>query len=436
MFQKIEHFGLSSKLFNSKYNSLIALKLSDIRLEGDIVAAVECLKKVIKKRKEQLSSSSEVGLAPTLLSSFVTQKLVLIVKGITLPFLSYLSSKLSSNFQVSLHNTSLMQLGLSSDSTKLNDCLLHSTIQLIQIAFSTKYNGQLLFQVDGFSVKVFKSSLYDNDKTCLAQMSFPFLFNYLIEEKSIDMSIQDLEIIIYDILQLLSLLPNQRRQLDVESLSKYKVLEQFLLLFPKLLQKHLLCDIAFRLNSGSIKLVREFGKKELTLGVKPIELRLRKLDSTRLDTRLLIENFRIQDSESIIDFALNKCSASGKIEMISEKLLFSLVLEITSSSLIINNSMINSWFQYFLSLVKNVKTKQQQKICDDALANGYAMIDEISVHDIIARHITKFSVQVDINDTSLTMKHCEESNKMVTYGLKHLHTLCVHNLDVHFKETR
>src|SRR5699024_11196067 len=118
----------------------------------------------------------------------------------------------------------------------------------------------------------------------------------------------------------------------------------------------------------------------------------------------------IQDSESIIDFALNKCSASGKIEMISEKLLFLLALDITSSSLIINNSMISSWFQYFLNLVKNIKTKHD----DEAFSTNVHDVDGISFHEIIAPHVTKFSVQLDINDTSLTMKHCEENvNKMV-----------------------
>ena len=495
MLQKIEHFGLSSKWFNSKYNSLIALKLSDIRLEGDIVAAVKCLQKVVKKRRRQLNSGPNGsegddgdhrngGLAPTsLLSAFLTRKLVSLVRGLVLPLFAILSSKLSSNFQVSLHNTSLMQLGLSSDSaTRLNDCLLHSTIQLIQIAFSTKYNGQLLFQVDGFSVKVFKSSSSSStttashhhhqheaehsttttagDKTCLAQMSFPFHFNYLIEEKSIDMVIQDLEIIIYDLLQLLSLLPSggrhqkqrpQKNMAESSATEKYKVLEQFLLLFPSLLQRQLLCDISFRLNCLSIKLVREFGKKELTLGVQPIELRLRKLDSSRLDTRLLIENFRIQDSEAIIDFALAKCAASGKIELnsVSERLQFLLALEITSSSLSINNAMIHSWFTYFLHLVKNVKRsskhqKQEQGISDDLITTATSSdgLDQpASLHQIIARHITKLSVQLDINDTSLTMKHLEGEGeamnvKMVTYGLKHLHTLCVHNLDEYFKETR
>ncbi len=494
LFQKIEHFGLSSKWFNSKYNSLIALKLSDIRLEGDIVAAVKCLQKVVKKRRRQLNSGPNGpgegedggdnggGLAPTsLLSAFLTRKLVSLVRGLVLPLFAILSSKLSSNFQVSLHNTSLMQLGLSSDSaTRLNDCLLHSTIQLIQIAFSTKYNGQLLFQVDGFSVKVFKSSSSSSstttashhhqheaehptagDKTCLAQMSFPFHFNYLIEEKSIDMVIQDLEIIIYDLLQLLSLLPSgggrHQKQRPLKNMAessateKYKVLEQFLLLFPSLLQRQLLCDISFRLSCLSIKLVREFGKKELTLGVQPIELRLRKLDSSRLDTRLLIENFRIQDSEAIIDFALAKCAASGKIELnsVSERLQFLLALEITSSSLSINNAMIHSWFTYFLHLVKNVKRsskhqKQEQGISDDLITTATSSdgLDQpVSLHQIIARHITKLSVQLDINDTSLTMKHLEGEGeamnvKMVTYGLKHLHTLCVHNLDEYFKETR
>lgn len=415
--------SLSSKLLNSKYNSLIVLKLSDIRLEGDLVTAFECLTKIVKNNEKPQSGPEDISFFR---GKFT--KIIYIFKKVVFPFTNYLSS----NFQISLHNTSLMQLGLPASNSICNDCLLHSTIQLIQIGFTTKLNGQLTFQVDGFSIKVLKSNnlIENNGKTCLAQMSFPFLFNYLFKEKSIDISILDLEIIVYDILQLLNiLLPNQRRQIKVDKISKYKFLEQSFLLFPKILSKPIIRDVSFRLNSGSIKLVREYGKKELTFCVKPIELRLSKLDLTRLDASLSIENFKIQDSESIIDFSLNKCATLGKIEYLSDKFYLQLGLEITTSSFIINNSMINSWFQYFVNLFKNVKTNQQttDEVCQSK--------DELSFHGFISKYINKFVFSIDINDISLTMKQIEE-NSMITYGLKHLKTGCVHNLDAYFKETR
>src|SRR5699024_3731532 len=187
-----------------KYNSLIALKFSDIRLEGDIAAAYNCLTNIIKNHEKLKPSPEDSSLFQRILSFIMIRKAISIAKRMVFPLFNYLSS----NFQISLHNTSLMQMDA-------NDCLLHSTIQLIQIGFSTKFNGQLIFQVDCFSIKVLKSNNTSDDdgsRACLAQMSFPFLFNYLIENKSIDISILDLEIIIYDILQLLNILiPSQRR---------------------------------------------------------------------------------------------------------------------------------------------------------------------------------------------------------------------------------
>ncbi|KAI2804677.1 hypothetical protein BLOT_003665, partial [Blomia tropicalis] len=421
---KIEHFSLSSKLFNSKYNSLIVLKFSDIRLEGDIAAAIKCFMK-IRQNKDSIRTYSSDGLATLPSFQFIIQRTISVVKRIVSPLANYFCS----NFQISLHNTSLMQLGLPTDKSIFNECLLHSTIQLIQIGFTNKTRQQLTFQVDGFSIKVLKSNNQpgNDGKSCLAQMSFPILINYLFENKFIDMSILDFEIILYDILQLLNiLLPIRSKRIDVEKFSKYKFLERILLLFPQILQKRWIREISFRLNTGSIKLVREFGKKELTFGVAPIDLRLNKLDSTRLEAYICIENFKIQDSESIIDFSLCKCLSRGKIEQLSDKLYFQQCLEINSTSCIINSSMINSWFQYFIILFKNVKTKQVNA-SNELMAN-------VTFHEFISIYVTKFIFSVDINDISLTMKQLEE-NSMVTYGLKHLKTGCVHNLDQFFKET-
>lgn len=418
-FQKIEHFGFSSKLFNSKYNSLIVFKFSDIRLEGDIVAALKCLTR-FKINVEDKSIFHKI------ISSFLFSKFILLLKRALYPIANFFTS----NLQVSLHNTSLMQLGLPNRDSTFNDCLIHSTIQLIQFEFATKSKRQINFQVDGFSIKILKSNnnIVEGDgKSCLAQMSFPFRFQYVITDKSAEISISTIEVIIYDILVLINMFHLNTNQIEEsDEVSNYKTFEHRLdFLQRKIFHEDVIKNISFKLNSGSIKLVREFGKKELTLFVKPIELVLNKSDCNILEARISISNFAIQDSESIINFSLNKCITICKMEEERlDKIYLQLFLEISSYSFIINYSLVHSWFQYFVNLFHNIQSRNRIR----SLENNPSFFKSASTL------ISKLVFVMSVNDLSVSLN--KSKNLMITYGLKHLKINCIRNFDPCFNEKR
>ncbi|OTF78881.1 hypothetical protein BLA29_003885, partial [Euroglyphus maynei] len=280
----IEHIGLSSKLFNSKYNSLFVLKFSDIRLEGDIAAAFLKLRYATLAIDSDPTHSNNITIRQNeetilqqLLRTIFINKLSILAKKTF-----YLCSNyVSSNFQVSLHNISLMQLGVPSRDYRINDCLLHSTIQLIQFGFAKSQN-QITFQVDGFAIKVLKSqtsivsTTNENNeggkKSCLFQCSFPFRFVYSPGDQSAEMLISSCEIIVYDLMKLAKMAPKRMNRIEMGSLSKAKILEKLMLTFHSILKGSLFKSASFKLNSATVKLVRESGKKELTFSVEPIEL--------------------------------------------------------------------------------------------------------------------------------------------------------------------
>lgn len=434
----IEHLGLSSKLFNSKYNSLFVLKFSDIRLEGDIAAALLKLRSATLANNSDQAQSNDVTprnneetIVHQFLRTFFINKLSILAKKTF-----YLCSNyVSSNFQISLHNISLMQLGVPSRDYRINDCLLHSTIQLIQFGFAKSQN-LITFQVDGFAIKVLKSQTSivsttdENDggskKSCLFQCSFPFRFVYSPGDQSAEMLISSCEIIVYDLLKLAKMAPKRMNRIEMGSLSKAKILEKLMITFHTILKGSLFKNASFKLNSATVKLVRESGKKDLTFSVEPIELSVNKLDDYRLEFNLSIANCIVQDSESIVDFSLNKCKTVCTIERdkLTDKLYIQLFLEIHNCSFIINiDYLINYWFQHYF--VQSSQNDQNGKI--------NSPVEELSHEEVAAKYINKFLFLMVIHDISLSLKHSENFG-MVTYGLKHLKITCVRNVNL-FRET-
>ncbi|XP_075677940.1 bridge-like lipid transfer protein family member hobbit [Dermatophagoides pteronyssinus] len=434
----IEHLGLSSKLFNSKYNSLFVLKFSDIRLEGDIAAALLKLRSATLANNSDQAQSNDVTprnneetIVHQFLRTFFINKLSILAKKTF-----YLCSNyVSSNFQISLHNISLMQLGVPSRDYRINDCLLHSTIQLIQFGFAKSQN-LITFQVDGFAIKVLKSQTSivsttdENDggskKSCLFQCSFPFRFVYSPGDQSAEMLISSCEIIVYDLLKLAKMAPKRMNRIEMGSLSKAKILEKLMITFHTILKGSLFKNASFKLNSATVKLVRESGKKDLTFSVEPIELSVNKLDDYRLEFNLSIANCIVQDSESIVDFSLNKCKTVCTIERdkLTDKLYIQLFLEIHNCSFIINiDYLINYWFQHYF--VQSFPNDQNGKI--------NSPVGELSHEEVAAKYINKFLFLMVIHDISLSLKHSENFG-MVTYGLKHLKITCVRNVNL-FRET-
>lgn len=392
---------------------MIVLKFSDIRLEGDIVASLKCLTryKIINEDKSIIQK---------FISSFLLTKFISLLKRLLYPLANYFTS----NLQISLHNTSLMQLGNQNKNSVFNDCLMHSTIQLIQFEFATKSKRQINFQVDGFSIKILKSShvVEGDGMACLAQMSFPFRFNYTIDDKSADISISSMEVIVYDIL--LSFWKDTD-QIEVSNISKFDLFHVMLqFLKQKIFKENVIKGVKFNLISGSIKLVREYGKKELTFFVKPIELVLIKSDSNILESRISIVNFSIQDSESIINFSLNKCCTICKLEEEnSEKLYLQLFFEVSNCSFVINYYLVNFWFQYFLNLFRNINTAKQLTENETS-----------SIHELTSKFFSKIVFAMIVNDVSVSLN--QTKNLMITYGLKNLKITCVRNFDFDFSEKR
>lgn len=333
-----------------------------------------------------------------------------------------------------------MQLGLPNGDSVFNDSLLHSTIQLIQFEFITEFKRQINFQVEGLSVKLFKSMMHKNEQgnLCMAQMSFPICFNYVIDDKSALVCIENSELVLFDVPSLIDFLTIGKKKEDSglsQSSQQNDPLESIMKNLYKFLDNDLVDSVKFNLKSGSVKFVQseQGGGKELTLSVTPIEFGITRTDLFYSGSKFTFSNLKVQDNESVIEFCISKCSVISKIERdkFSNKLHFELGVELSICSLEVRDAGINDFVQYFFDVYQSRKTT---KICD---ASPQPLTSTLSPKksfiQIYSKYFEKFIFALDINDVSFSTKYVDN---IVTYGLKHLKTNCTGSLGASLKETR
>lgn len=226
-------------------------------------------------------------------------------------------------FSLSITNMSLIMSFPKTLSMFANDCLIHSTVASLQARCeggAGHPNSQYTLLIDGLSTKLLNTNR--NERVCLAQLSLPLAIHYLTQTKVIDVAVDNLQVIVYDIIQLLKIVrPSDQRLKNAHQVqtlqTQTKAIDRIMESLQKILTKTTLDDVFIRLNTGTLKLLREHGNKELICSFRPIEFAFTRISSTRLETSLSVENLRIHDSDSVFDLSARKCSTFAQISVAS-----------------------------------------------------------------------------------------------------------------------
>ncbi len=329
---------------------------------------------------------------------------------------------------ISLHNTSLMQLGLINESV-VNECLFHSTIQMLQFGLTTGSNNKLtlISQFDGISLKILKHVKEVDGETCLAHVSLSLFCSLRLEESdqiSSEIVVSQPQSILYDII------PFIKSRKSINQLTQSNSSESFIFkVLKSQLNKTFLKCATLKLDNTSVKLVRESGQKALEININSIEGDVTKTNSSELEARLIISNVTMHDTNSIVSSSLSKVSLIAKFEReksIQQRLQLFLVSEISSCHIVYNDEEIRYW----LELMFNSKNS----------GIHYSQIENkkqsSAITDTIMKELTKFIGSVDIHDISFSVTPTSTLNQMVTYGLNHAKIGWVLNSDPLFREMR
>ncbi|XP_054167935.1 protein hobbit-like [Oppia nitens] len=410
---EIECIGLSTKLVNQKYASLVVIKLSDIRLEGDLISAF----KSIKSYESQLQSENVIKNDDKKVPQKVVSFLNLLRRLSRLRFIS-----------ISLHNTSLMQLGLINENTN-NECLFHSNIQMIKIYMTNVHKNKLTLMTnfEGISLKLLKHMNKDNCETCLAQVSLVMLGSLRVEDNnqiSTDVALLNPEIILYDILPII-------KSFKMANISRANPpnSEGFItkILNNNLKQKmhKLLKQATVRLDNSLLKLVRESGQKALTIHIKTIEADLTKTSCSELETRLIVSDMKVKDTNAMVS-TINRVNLIAKIEReksIQQRHQLFVVSELSSCHIIYNDEEIRYW----IDLINKTYEANNDIINSEDKQST-------QLNNSFLKDLPKFSASLDINDLEFSVNPNPINHSMVTYGLSHAKIGYVLNSDPLFRE--
>ena len=396
---------MSTKLLNQKYASLLVIKLSDVRFEGDLI---NVLKSINGSQTESTATFSENTNMKKMRAKLFY-------------FLSLLRSLSRLRFiSLCLHNTSLMQLGLINQNVA-NECLFHSTVQLIQIYLTIARNNRLtlITNFEGISLKLLKHVTEDKGETCLAQVSLSLLCSLRVEDNhqiSTEVVISEPQLILYDMTHVLkSRKVSQKSRIEVregliDKIMKNKVNLKFLK------------SATFKIGSTSLKLVRESGQKALAININSIEADFTKTNSSEFEARLIVSSMTMNDTKAMVS-SLNRINLIAKFERektIQQKLQLFVVSELSSCHIVYSDEEISYWIDFILKTYENRSDSKQ----NTPISNNFS------------KDLPKFSASLDINDISFSVKPVSAITPMVTYGLSHAKFGYVLNSDPLLREMR
>ncbi|CAG2170224.1 unnamed protein product, partial [Oppiella nova] len=411
---EIESIGLSTKLVNQKYASLLVLKLSDIRFEGDLISAFKSL---------NTSQSSEQK-AVRLKSKQIPQKVI--------NFLNLLRSLSRLRFiSISLHNTSLMQLGLINENN-VNECLFHSNIQMIQIYLTTVSKNRLTLTTnfEGISLKLLKHTKKESGETCLAQVSLSLLCSVRIEDSnqiSTQVVMSEPQIIFYDILPILKSLKvaNSNRATNTATNTSDSLVHKVMNNNLKNEFHKFIKSVIFKSDNTLVKLVRDSGQKALTILINTIEADFTKTGSSEFEARLIVSDMKVNDTNAMVS-TITRVNLIAKFEReksIEQRLQMIVFSDLSSCHIIYNDEEISYWIELF--------HKTYEANTDFGVNPNKP---NIAISNTFTKDLSKFSVKLDINDITFSVKPITSAQPLVTYGLSHAKIGVVLNSDPLVKE--